>query len=466
MKRFVVTALAALIFSSTAWAVSNTDAIPVTEEKSPAYPVANSSIASKDAKGNTYLSLRSQVEERPTALNKPVYTKFSMAWSYGRGVGTIPNSCPQGYTSSPFGCKQGKQFSFKVCGADMEKQAGLCYKKCATHFKGVGPMCHGDLGQLDVSEVSDQVKDQYSKALAAANQPGVDLRDNKKPRLKTDIKFNSVVCANKTIINLFGNKLLPELVGKTWDQISKAVGTQTITDAAGKALWVTPGLSDFVLLDFAVGAKCESVDEISETASINVDTGITVKVSTKMFDPVLHNLGGVGVGAANVSIYELIPFRIYGSVASKLGTTVDYSATIYKNVSPVVFSGKHYAHQSKLEVVPNFKLWLGSQAYVRLPSFTDVLPDLMQVGAKFHLAIVDWKTPYLLQEGVKNPGVNNQWVLKESLNSELKAGYGHIKPFLNVLGINIKVFKDKHTLKWTGHESEKPLLIREGIYSI
>ncbi len=466
MKKILITLVTTLIFSNTTWALNQTDKVAVVEEKSPTYPVANTSIASKDAKGNTYIALRSQVEERPDELNKPVFTQFSMAWSYGRGIGTLPNSCPEGYKSNLIGCTQGAKIALKTCAAGMQKQNGLCYQKCATHFKGIGPMCYGDLGQLDVNEVSDKVKDQYTKALANASQPGIELQKNKNPRLKTDIKFNSVVCANKTIINLFGNKLLPELVGKTWGEISKAIGKQTVTDSTGKALWVTPGLSDFVLLDFAVGATCDNASELSETASINVDTGVTVKVSTKMFDPVLHNLGGVGIGAANVSIYELIPFRIYGSVASKLGTKLNYSATIYKDAQPIMFKGKPHAHHSKLAVTPRFKLWLASQAYVRLPSFTDILPDLMQVGAKFHLAVVDWQTPYLLQEGVKNPNINNQWELKESLNSELKAGYGHITPFLNVLGIDINVFKDKHTLKWTGHESEKPLLVREGTYSI
>ena len=39
--------------------------------------------------------------------------------SYGRGVGTIPNSC----------------------GSNQDYDAGLCYKKCAAGYTGVGPVC-------------------------------------------------------------------------------------------------------------------------------------------------------------------------------------------------------------------------------------------------------------------------------------------------------------------------------------
>lgn len=466
MRKIVLPMLLALLFSSSAFATIKTQSVPVAEKNSPTYPVFNSTIASKDKAGSTYLSFRSQVNERPKNLNKPVYSKFYMAWSYGRGVGTIPSSCLKGQTNKFWGCYEGTKWAPKTCAAGMEKQAGLCYKKCATNFKGIGPMCHGNLGDLDVSEVSDQVKAQHKKALVNANQPGIQLLDNKKPRLKTDIKFNPVVCANKTVINLVGNKLLPDLVDKSWGKIAgKIAGKKKIKGANGKTLWVIPGLSDFVLLDLSVGAKCSEANQISK-ATINVDSAVTVRVSTKMFDPVLHNLGGVSVGAANVSIYELIPFRIYGSVASKIGTKLAYTSTVYKDMQPVMFDNKPYAHNSTLDVTPQFKLWLASQAYLRLPSFTDFIPDLMQVGAKFHLAVVDWKVPYRLDEGVTNPGINNKWQLKESLYSDLKSGYGHINPFLKVLGIDINVFKKKHSLSWKGHEERKPLLIREGIYPL
>ena len=41
--------------------------------------------------------------------------------SYGRGVGTTPTECS----------------------ADKEKDALLCYKKCETNYKGIGPICWG-----------------------------------------------------------------------------------------------------------------------------------------------------------------------------------------------------------------------------------------------------------------------------------------------------------------------------------
>lgn len=466
MRKIALPVLLALLFSSSAFAITKTQSIPVVEKNSPSYPVFNSTVASKDKAGSTYLSFRSQVNERSKSFNKPVYSKFYMAWSYGRGVGTIPNSCPQGKTENFWGCYQGKTWSPKTCATGMEKQAGLCYKKCATNFKGVGPMCHGNLGDLDVSEVSDDVKEQHKKALANANQPGIQLLKNKQPRLKTDIKFNPVVCANKTMINLVGNKLLPEMLDKSWGKIAdKIAGKQKIKGPNGKTLWVVPGLSKFVLLDLSVGAKCSEKNYIS-VASINVDSSVTVKVSTKMFDSVFHNLGGVSIGAAKVSIYELIPFRIYGSVSSKIGTKLAYTSTVHKNMQPVMFNNKPYAHNSTLDVTPQFKLWLASQAYLRLPSLTDFIPDLMQVGAKFHLAVVDWKVPYRLDEGVTNPGINNEWQLKESLYSDVKSGYGNVKPFLKVLGIDINVFKKEHSASWKGYEKRQPLLIREGTYPL
>src|SRR5271170_7621512 len=43
--------------------------------------------------------------------------------SYTRGVGTIPP---------------------EACGAGQENDAGLCYKKCAAGYHGIGPVCWND----------------------------------------------------------------------------------------------------------------------------------------------------------------------------------------------------------------------------------------------------------------------------------------------------------------------------------
>lgn len=464
MRSVISIFVLALCFSGSAFAVTESAFSPVSDNGSPAYPVSNSVLKNKDAQGSTSLSIRSDVKRRPENADQPVYSKFSMAWSYGRGVGVIPNTCPEGYKNEFWGCKKGSELKPKICPAGSEKQAGLCYKRCATKFKGVGPMCHGYLADLDVSEVSEQVKSQYNDALANAKQPGIALMKDKMPRLKTDIKFNAVVCSKKKIINLIGNKKLPNFVNKNWKKIAdKIAGKKEIKGSDGKTAWVVPGLSDVVLLDLAFKATC-SEDEESSKANINVDSAVTVKLSTKVFDTAFHNLGGVSIGIAKVSIYELIPFRIYGSVSSKIGTKLDYTSIIYKNMKPAMFENTPHAHRTVLDIKPQLNLMLGSQAYLRLPSFTSALPDLMQVGANTHLAVVDFKVPYYLEEGINKTG--SKLELKESLHSQVISGSGYMKPFFKLLGRSIKVFNEKHTLKWKGYENRKTLLIREGSYAL
>lgn len=466
MRSLMLSAVFALLFANSAFAIVKTELISVNEKNSPAYPVLNSTIKNQDAQGGTYFSVRSEVKPRPKLSGKPVYSNFAMHWTYGRGVGVVPSVCPNGYKDAFLGCNKNGKWVPKSCKAGSEKQLGLCYKRCATRFKGYGPICSGDLADLDVSEVSDQVKDQYNKALGNINKLGIKLQKDKMPRLKTDLKFNPTVCANKGVINLVGNQILPKLVSLTWGEIAdKIAGKTKIKGSNGKTAWVIPGLSEYVLLDLSFGAKCSEDEQISK-ASINVDSAVTVKVSTKIFDSAFHNLGGVSIGVAKVSIYELIPFRLYGSVAAKVGTKVNYEATVHKDKKPAVYRGKAYAHNTVMSVTPQFKLWLGSQAYLRLPSLTSAIPDLMRVGVKSHLAIVDWSVPYRLQEGVANPGVNDKLQFKESIYSDTKSGYGHIRPFLSVIGININAFKKKHELNWKGYEGRKLLLNREAIYKL
>ena len=102
--------------------------------------------------------------------------------SYGRGVGSVPDTCPSGYDKDGAlcykPCKDGYKGVAMVCwekcpsgykdiglacvklwkvkwkksytrGAGetlgcksgMDKDAGLCYKKCASGYNGVGPVC-------------------------------------------------------------------------------------------------------------------------------------------------------------------------------------------------------------------------------------------------------------------------------------------------------------------------------------
>jgi hypothetical protein len=53
-------------------------------------------------------------------------------------------------------------------------------------------------------------------------------------------------------------------------------------------------------------------------ARLTFEPSITVQVQTKLFDTALHNLSGVDMGIMGVSIYELIPFRIYGTIGATM----------------------------------------------------------------------------------------------------------------------------------------------------
>lgn len=70
--------------------------------------------------------------------------------SYGRGAGTVPPNC----------------------NPDMDKDAGLCYQKCAAGFKGVGPVCwqicptdYKDDGATCRKDVSIIKKDSYGRGV-------------------------------------------------------------------------------------------------------------------------------------------------------------------------------------------------------------------------------------------------------------------------------------------------------------
>lgn len=77
--------------------------------------------------------------------------------SYVRGTGTIPplTACQKGWQEAPLTCRKpfsivnGKltggqivgRYNDPSCGDTLEKQAGLCYKLCATGYHGVASVC-------------------------------------------------------------------------------------------------------------------------------------------------------------------------------------------------------------------------------------------------------------------------------------------------------------------------------------
>lgn len=455
------------------------------------YPVTTSAIAGSDADGNRFVSLDGRVQ-RAAASTAGVYTRFSQAWSYGRGVGTIPSQCADGYDNKLLGCFKpcpagyndigllcsqskdsqpsnidpnviAKQYQPKQCAEGLENDAGLCYKPCASKFKGIGPMCHGDLADLDVSQVPSEVARQHQKAMAVAMQPGLLLKKNKAPRLKTNILFSPAFCAMAAPVKLAASAI-EKLTNKGIGALSDKLGSSKIKDHKGSVIWVSPKLADFTVFDFSANADC-SEDERFSKAKLAIDTSITLKVGTQMFDKALNNLGGVDIGVAKLSIYELIPFRIYGAVGSTMGAKANLNAQIDKT-DPVVVKGQKIADKTVLALDPYMNLWLSSEAYLRITSFTDALPDLFQVGAKFKLNIMDWSLPYRLEEGVKRGPELRTLYMKESLSSKLASGNGALRPFMKILGIEVNAFRKEHTKAWKGYEKEKSLLIREGEYEL
>jgi hypothetical protein len=80
--------------------------------------------------------------------------------SVNRGVGTVPNVCPSGYTEILGSCVSWTNSFPAGCPSGKELDAGLCYNLCPLGYDGVGPVCW--LGSIDLA-VCDAL---YSPGLA------------------------------------------------------------------------------------------------------------------------------------------------------------------------------------------------------------------------------------------------------------------------------------------------------------
>ena len=104
-------------------------------------------------------------------------------------------------------------------------------------------------------------------------------------------------------------------------------------------------MANTVLFDFSADARCEDNSQVSK-ASLAMNPSVTVKVSTSLFDPVLHNLSGVDLGIMRVSIYELIPFRIYGTVGTTVSAPLALESQIDRSLPALVVENQQYATRS------------------------------------------------------------------------------------------------------------------------
>ncbi|MFC3678982.1 hypothetical protein [Bacterioplanoides pacificum] len=159
---------------------------------------------------------------------------------------------------------------------------------------------------------------------------------------------------------------------------------------------------------------------------------------------------------------KLIPFRIYGTVGTTLSSDTTLSSVVDRTQPPVIIDGIQHANSTSLDVIPRMELWLSSQAYVRITSILNFLPDLLQIGADFKLWVMDLAMPYSVEEGVRDNGEGQYETYKtESLERQLSAGQGYVNTFLKVLGIDINAFGDEADIEWSGTKDNAVIFARE-----
>ena len=500
MSKHITKGFCALIMLATSHSWANTasidiDAIP---DAGAINPIAVQAI-SGESEGNKFLSFTANIfdtiENNISDTVSNVTAPFE-EWSYNRGIGTLPNSCKSGYSANagmcaldcpsgfdsvagvcwqqcPEGYSNGGAFCTKWewlpktitkqswvqprammnCAADMKNEAGLCYEPCTETFTGVGPLCFGQFGGFtDQQRILDQAESQQAAVLAASSQGGIFLSKDQNPKLKTDMSFAPIVCGLDAIEGAFGLPI-PDpvniggsIVNAAGDGIVGAISDGITNDPSA---WFVPSLSETVLFDFSAEANCEDDGTLAK-ASLNFKPSVTVQASTRMFDTALHSLSGVDVGIMQVSLYELIPFRIYGTVGTTLGADTTLTSTVDRSQSPVIIDGRQHANITRLDVTPSMDLWLSSQAYIRITSFLSFIPDLLQVGADFKLWVMELAMPYSLEEGVHSVAGINEVYKKESLQTDIESGRGYVDTFLKVLGFDINAFGDDADIHWDG----------------
>lgn len=481
---------------------------PAAPQEGALYPISLTGTASEE-NGNKILSVGADLWQSVVAAADGVKTELSdswFKWSYNRGVGRLPSQCPAGYDSSLGSCVQTcptgysgvagvcwqacpagfsdtgafctnwsslktvSKASFiaaraeKSCVKGMQNEAGLCYEPCAETFTGVGPFCFGQMNKSqDETRMAQEVAAQHQAASAAAPAGGLVLAKGSAPKLRTHIIFTPIICASDAIDGAFG--LLPDpmaLGGMAVDAAGDAVvGEISKAINQGGASFI-PTVANTVLFDFSADARCEDNGQVSK-ASLAMNPSVTVKVSTSLFDPVLHNLSGVDLGIMRVSIYELIPFRIYGTVGTTVSAPLALESQIDRSLPALVVENQQYATRSAFNATPGLDLWLSSDAQIRVTSLFSFIPDLVQLGAEFKLHVLDNKMPYRLEEGLRANNTGYELFRQERLDNELKSGHGYVQSYLRVLGIAVDAFGEKGRIAWQGHSQQDNLILKETV---
>lgn len=496
--------VALMMMASQAWSSTGSVDVAANPDAGAVNPL-NVQALSGNAEGNKFLSFTANildtVKDKIDGTVKDVTAPYQ-EWSYSRGIGTIPNTCPTGYSPNAGLCAQDCPAGYDSvagvcwqqcpagysdggalctlwkwwpetiakkswiqprilmeCPAGKQNEAGLCYEPCADTFTGVGALCFGQFGGLaDQQRIREQAAEQHA---AIANSGGIVIPEGQTPKLKVDMSFMPIVCGLDAIEGAFGLPIPdPTNLGAMGVDAAGDAIIGAISDQTKPSAWFVPSLSETVLFDFSAEATCED-DGVVAKAGMNFKPSVTVKASTRMFDPALHALAGVDLGVMQISIYELIPFRIYGTAGTTIGADTTLSATVDRTLPPVLIDGRQHATTTSLDVTPEMDVWLSSEAYLRITSFLSFIPDLLQVGAEFKLWVMELAMPYSIEEGVRAGAEGNEVFNAESLSVEVSSGRGFVNTFLRVLGIDIDAFGDDADVSWQGVSTQDVLFDRE-----
>lgn len=128
--------LACSLLSVATFSASREVLIEEAPEKGALYPVDSQILTGTD-NGKKFISIQNAVGPSLTAQSNPVFNAVNSApqeWSYSRGVGTIPNACPQGFSGAGLLC-------YEYCPDGYDTVAGVCWQHCPDGFTDHGATC-------------------------------------------------------------------------------------------------------------------------------------------------------------------------------------------------------------------------------------------------------------------------------------------------------------------------------------
>jgi hypothetical protein len=488
------------------WGASNSLEVTGDSDSGAIYPLSLDAVTGS-SEGAPFISVSSTVDnlnEDTSSVTQEELEDSLFTTSYSRGIGTTAESCPEGfdevlgicaeicptgYTAAIGACWEncpsgwadiglfcakwfmkfrGKDiFSQELiattayCEDGLDLDSGRCYEPCDDGFVGSGSLCVGDLNdENSYSALSSQVSEQQQVTAARASTGGVEIPDDVAHELAATVVFAPVACTISSLTGTLG--FLPDSVDFVNDTVNDAI-EESIGDWANPDLgsaWYIPTIANTVLFDLSAEAVCEDDGEVAQ-AYLTVNPSITVEVQSNIFDTALHDLTGVDLGIMSLSIYELIPFRVYGSVGATLSVPTELYSVLDRSLPALLIDGQQYANKTALIVDPALELWLSTEAYLRVTSLFSFIPDLLQLGVEFNLDVLDVEMPYVMEQGLRANTDGYEIYREESLISDLSTGSGSVDSFLRILGVEINIFGDSGDITWEGYHRYDELIYEE-----